>query len=104
ELHVRPQHLQRQACVGHSAAGADADILHLDQLPGGQDAGEGLGLLRGKDRGDIQADVARHNDLSRHRLTYPLPALPKTRIFFMVSCFTASVIWFWMSVRPQPWL
>ena len=92
ELRVRPQHLKRQPRVGHGAAGADVHVLHLNQLSWSQDAGERLRLPGGKDRGDVQADVPRYNDLPRHRLTYPLPALPKIRIFFMVSCFTASVI------------
>ena len=71
QLHVRPQQLQGQAGVGHGAAGVDVHVLHLDQLSGGQDLGEGLRPVRLKDWSDVQADVPGHNDRSRHRVLTP---------------------------------
>ena len=71
QLHVRPQQLQGQAGVGHGAAGVDVHVLHLDQLSGDQHLGERLCPVRLKNRRNVQADVARHNDLARHGVLTP---------------------------------
>ena len=58
EGHVIPENLQRQAGVGHAAAGMDAGGLRAEQLARHQQVGDlVIAAAGGENRGDIQADV-----------------------------------------------